>query len=76
MFVRNQEWRYPLFCYFYQGLDVTHVGIAYWKDGQLTFIHASSSAKKMIPQAHSLRDSAEGIKSCKGILVARPLSIY
>lgn len=46
MFVRNQEWRYPLFCYFYQGLDVTHVRIAYWKDGQLTFIHASSSAKR------------------------------
>ena len=59
-----------------KGLDVTHVGIAYWKDGQLTFIHASSSAKKVIIQASSLRDYAEGIKSCKGILVARPLSIY
>lgn len=59
-----------------KGLDVTHVGIAYWKDGQLTFIHASSSAKKVIIQASSLRDYAEGIKSCKGILVARPLSIH
>ena len=59
-----------------KGLDVTHVGIAYWKDGQLTFIHASSSAKKVIIQASSLRDYAEGIKSCKGVLVARPLSIH
>ena len=50
-----------------KGLDVTHVGIAYWKDGQLTFIHASSSAKKVIIQASSLRDYAEGIKSCKGV---------
>ena len=59
-----------------KGLDVTHVGIAYWKDGQLTFIHASSSAKKVIIQASSLRDYAEGIKSCKGVLVARPLFIH
>lgn len=59
-----------------KGLDVTHVRIAYWKDGQLTFIHASSSAKKVIIQASSLRDYAEGIKSCKGVLVARPLSIH
>ena len=57
-------------------LKVLLIGIAYWKDGQLTFIHASSSAKKVIIQASSLRDYAEGIKSCKGVLVARPLSIH
>lgn len=59
-----------------KGLDVTHVGIAYWQDGQLTFIHASSSAKKVIVQTTSLNDYARDIKSCKGILVARPLPIH
>ena len=50
-----------------KGLDVTHVGIAYWKDGQLTFIHASSSAKKVIIR-HPPARLRRGIKSCKGIL--------
>ncbi|WP_297904996.1 N-acetylmuramoyl-L-alanine amidase-like domain-containing protein [uncultured Parabacteroides sp.] len=59
-----------------KGLDVTHVGIAYWKEGRLTFIHASSSARKVIIQESSLRDYAEGIKSCKGILIARPLPTH
>lgn len=59
-----------------KGLDVTHVGIAYWQDGQLTFIHASSSAKKVIVQATSLSDYARDIKSCKGLLIARPLAVH
>lgn len=59
-----------------KGLDVTHVGIACWQDGILTFIHASSSAKSVIVQPTSLREYTEGIKSCKGILIARPLPVH
>lgn len=59
-----------------KGLDVTHVGIAYWRNGVLTFIHASSSAKKVIVQPTSLQAYADGIKSCKGIWVARPLPAH
>ena len=76
MFVQNQEWRYPLFCYFYQGAGRDACRDCLLEGWQLTFIHASSSAKKVIIQASSLRDYAEGIKSCKGVLVARPLSIH
>ncbi len=58
-----------------KGLDVTHVGIAYWLDGRLTFIHASSSAKRVIVNPESLADYAASIKSCRGLLVIRPLSL-
>lgn len=55
-----------------KGLDVTHVGIAYWRGEELTFIHASSSAKRVIVQEGTLKQYCDGIKSCRGILVARP----
>ena len=58
-----------------KGLDVTHVALAYWQAGELRFIHASMSAMKVIVQNGSLQDYANGIKSCKGLLVARPLEI-
>ena len=56
-----------------KGLDVTHVALAYWQAGELRFIHASSSAKKVIVQNSSLQNYANNIKSCKGLLIARPL---
>ncbi len=59
-----------------KGLDVTHVGIAYWRGGELTFIHASSSAKKVVVQERTLQDYVMSIKSCKGILLARPLPVH
>lgn len=37
-----------------KGLDIAHVGIAYHDNGNLTFIHASSSAKKVIIEPRSL----------------------
>lgn len=58
-----------------KGLDVTHVGIAYWQGNQLTFIHASSSAEKVIIQTSSLKEYMEGMKNCRGIWVARPLDL-
>lgn len=55
-----------------KGLDVTHVGIAYWRGKELTFIHASSSAKRVIVQEGTLKQYCDGMKSCRGIFVARP----
>ena len=58
-----------------KGLDVTHVALAYWQGGELRFIHASMSAMKVIVQNGSLEDYANSMKSCKGLLIARPLSM-
>lgn len=55
------------------GLDVSHTGYAYWKDGTLTFIHASSGARRVIVNPRSLADYTAGIRSNSGIRVIRPL---
>lgn len=55
-----------------KGLDVTHMGIAYWrKNGDLTFIHASSLAKKVIINQCSLQEYLKTQKSCKGLWILR-----
>lgn len=59
-----------------KGLDVTHTGIAYWREGELTFIHASSVAGKVIVQPSSLVEYMTGIKRCVGLLVARPITAH
>ncbi len=69
---RIQEGDIVCFVTSIKGLDVTHVGITHWRDGQLTFIHASMSANKVIVNPESLADYAKAIKSCRGILVIRP----
>jgi Protein of unknown function (DUF1460). len=54
------------------GLDVQHAGIAYWKEnGQLSFIHASSRAKKVIVEPLSMFDYCRNGKSITGIMVVR-----
>lgn len=59
-----------------KGLDLSHVGIAVWKNGKLTFIHASSSsAMKVIIQPDSLIEYTQRMKSNKGIMVVRNLPI-
>jgi len=57
------------------GLDVSHVAIAYWRNGELTFIHASSTAKKVIVNPQSLIDYCSMIQTCTGIMVLRPVNI-
>ncbi|NLZ94219.1 MAG: DUF1460 domain-containing protein [Bacteroidales bacterium] len=52
------------------GLDTTHVGFAYQKDGQLTFIHASSGKVEVIVDSKTLSEYCLGQKNCKGIIVA------
>jgi len=56
------------------GLDISHLSIAYWYKQQLTFIHASSSAKKVIINPESLIDYCNSIRSCTGIMVLRPVN--
>jgi hypothetical protein len=55
------------------GLDISHLGIAYWNKGQLSFIHASSKVGKVIVNPESLSDYCSMIKSNIGIMVLRPL---
>ncbi|MCC8170236.1 MAG: DUF1460 domain-containing protein [Parabacteroides sp.] len=55
------------------GLDVSHTGYAYWKDGTLTFIHASSTGRRVIVNPRPLIDYTAGIRSNSGIRIARPL---
>ena len=55
------------------GLDVTHLGIACREGGKLTFLHASSSARKVIVNPVPLREYLGRMKSCKGIWVIRVL---
>ncbi|MDR2057910.1 MAG: DUF1460 domain-containing protein [Dysgonamonadaceae bacterium] len=57
------------------GLDISHMGIAYWHKGQLSFIHASSKAKKVIIETESIGDYCRRNKSNTGIIVLRELSV-
>jgi len=57
------------------GLDVSHLGIAYWNNRRLTFIHASSLAKKVIINPESLVDYCNSIRTCTGIMVLRPVNV-
>lgn len=54
-----------------KGLDIAHVGIAYRHNGELSFIHASSTAKRVIINPDSLYRYCQNIKSNKGIVVCR-----
>lgn len=54
------------------GLDVTHVGLIYWEGEKLTFIHASSAAKKVIINEDPLQTYVEKGKNTIGIFVVRP----
>ena len=53
------------------GLDISHVGIAYHTEGMLSFIHASSTAMKVVVNPVSIADYCKNIKSNVGIMVVR-----
>lgn len=55
-----------------EGLDISHVGFIYWQGDKLTFIHASSSAKKVIVNPEPLRDYVVKNKRNKGVMIVRP----
>lgn len=52
-----------------KGLDTTHTGFAYKKNGKLTFIHASSAKNKVVIDEKTLSDYCMAQKSCTGIMV-------
>ncbi len=57
-----------------KGLDTTHTGFAYKKkNGELTFIHASSAKKKVVVDEKSLSDYCKSQKSCTGIMIMKVL---
>lgn len=53
------------------GLDTSHVGFAYHKDGKLTFIHASSAKQEVVIDDKTLSEYCLSQKNCKGIIVAK-----
>ena len=55
-----------------EGLDISHVGFLYRDKGIVTFIHASSSAKKVIVNPQSISAYVEKIKRNIGLMVVRP----
>lgn len=50
-----------------KGLDVVHVGFAYWKQGKLHLLHASSVAGKVIMDNQSLYDYSKNKKTHTGV---------
>ena len=54
-----------------KGLDVVHVGFAFWTSGQLYLLHASSVAKKVIEDPLSLYDYSWNKKTHTGVRVIR-----
>ncbi len=54
-----------------EGLDIAHVGFAYFVNGRLHLFHASSVHKKVIISEKTLQDYLMGIKIKNGIIVAR-----
>ena len=54
-----------------KGLDVVHVGFAFWKDNQLYLLHASSVAKKVIEDSQSLYEYTQNKKAHIGVRAIR-----
>ncbi len=53
------------------GLDIAHIGIAYREGDRLTFIHASTTANKVIINPTPLTQYIGGVKSQSGVRVIR-----
>lgn len=60
-----------LFSTLINGLDFTHMGIAYRSNNRLSFIHASSSAQKVVIEQKSLYQYCQNSKKCDGIVILR-----
>ena len=53
------------------GLDVSHLGIAFYAEGKLTLLHASSQKKKVVVSTHSLAQMLNADDKLIGIRVLR-----
>ena len=54
-----------------KGLDVVHVGFAFWKDNHLHLLHASSVAKKVIEDPKILFEYSKNTKAHIGVRAIR-----
>ena len=54
-----------------KGLDVSHLGIAFYVDGKLALLHASFTEKKVVVTKISLAQMLNNVKSLTGIRVLR-----
>lgn len=53
------------------GLDFSHIGIITTENGVTSFIHASSSTKKVVTEQKSLNDYCKNSKRCNGVVILR-----
>lgn len=54
-----------------KGLDYSHMGIAYWQNDKLHFIHASSIKKQVVIETKTLLEYCQSSKNCTGITILR-----
>lgn len=54
-----------------EGLDVTHLGFAVWKNGNLHLMHASMNHGKVVVDERTLYDYLQTRKNCPGVRVVR-----
>lgn len=54
-----------------KGLDVSHMGIAFWQEGRLHMLHASSAEGKVIKEERTLYEYQKNKKSHTGVRVFR-----
>ena len=54
-----------------KGLDIVHVGFAFWKDNHLHLLHASSVAKKVIEDPKTLFEYSKNTKAHIGVRAIR-----
>lgn len=59
-----------------KGLDISHVGVICRVGDKLTFIHASTTQKKVIVNEAPLQEYVESIKRNSGVMIVRPLAAY
>ena len=55
------------------GLDVTHLGFAVWRDDKLHLMHASMTHKRVVIDERTLYDYLQTRSSCPGVRVVRLL---
>jgi len=58
-----------------KGLDVTHTGYIYKKNGKTYFLNASLNAKEVIISKEELKEYLNSDKKKTGIMIARPVGV-
>lgn len=53
------------------GLDVSHMGVTYWDEDKLTFIHASTRDKKVVVNPTTIDAYTKNNKTLTGIMIGR-----